>query len=220
MDWKWYGDINTCRLFIHLILSANYKEKIWKNDVIKAGEIITSTAHLSMQTNLSMSQVRTALKKLKDSQVIEVKTTNKYTKISICNWEMYQSNDKQIANKSQTDDKQIATTKERKERKEGKKEKKFVYGKFGNVYLSDNEFERLKQEFSDYEERIERLSVYMESTGKTYKNHYATVCDWAKREKPKNEKNPFLELLERSENNDNKGNCEAFGSDFSVLSKI
>ena len=202
------------------MLIANYKEKIWKNDVIKAGEIITSTAYLSMQTNLSMSQVKTALKKLKDSQVIEVKTTNKYTKISICNWEMYQSNDQQIANKSLTDDQQIATTKERKERKEGKKEKKFVYGKFRNVYLSDNEFEMLKQEFGDYEERIERLSVYMESSGKTYKNHYATVCDWAKREKPKSTKNPFLELLERSENNDNKRDCEAFGSDFSVLSKF
>ncbi|WP_243107212.1 hypothetical protein [Butyricicoccus sp. OF10-2] len=33
--------------------------------------------------------------------------------------------------------------------------------------------------------RVERLSEYMASTGKSYKNHLATIRSWAKREKPK-----------------------------------
>ena len=33
--------------------------------------------------------------------------------------------------------------------------------------------------------RVERLSEYMASTGRSYKNHLATIRSWAKREKPK-----------------------------------
>lgn len=41
--------------------------------------------------------------------------------------------------------------------------------------------EKLKDEFpNDWNERIERLSYYMESKGKTYKNHLATIRNWAR----------------------------------------
>ena len=56
-------------------------------------------------------------------------------------------------------------------------------GLYGNVHLTDEDFEKLKKEFpNDYSERIDRLSEYMESTGKTYKNHLATIRNWARRE--------------------------------------
>ncbi len=55
------------------------------------------------------------------------------------------------------------------------------YGEYKNVLLSDEEMEILKMEFPyDWSERIERLSTYMESTGKTYKNFLATIKSWAK----------------------------------------
>lgn len=57
------------------------------------------------------------------------------------------------------------------------------YGEYGNVLLSDADLEKLKAEFpADYEERIERLSSYIASTGKKYKNHLATIRNWAKKE--------------------------------------
>lgn len=60
------------------------------------------------------------------------------------------------------------------------------YGEYNNVLLSDEEIEKLKSEFvNDWRDRIERLSCYMESTGKTYKNHLATIRNWAKRDKNK-----------------------------------
>ena len=62
------------------------------------------------------------------------------------------------------------------------------YGQYGNVCLSDEDFETLKSEFpKDYADRIENLSSYMASTGKPYKNHLATIRSWAKNEanKPK-----------------------------------
>ena len=42
--------------------------------------------------------------------------------------------------------------------------------------------EKLKTEYSDFEERIERLSSYVASTGKSYKSHYATIRNWARKD--------------------------------------
>uniref|UniRef100_UPI0039C6181B phage replisome organizer N-terminal domain-containing protein n=3 Tax=Enterococcus TaxID=1350 RepID=UPI0039C6181B len=63
------------------------------------------------------------------------------------------------------------------------------YGEYKNVLLSGEQMEKLKTEFpNDYQERIERLSEYCESSGKTYKNYLATIRSWARKEKsePKN----------------------------------
>lgn len=56
------------------------------------------------------------------------------------------------------------------------------YGEYKNVLLSDEELEKLKTEFSDWEERIERLSEYIESSGKRYKSHLATIRAWARKD--------------------------------------
>lgn len=64
-----------------------------------------------------------------------------------------------------------------------KKEARHKYGAYNNVLLSDTDLEKLKTEFKDYEERIERLSEYIASTGKSYKNHLATIRSWAKKDK-------------------------------------
>lgn len=53
------------------------------------------------------------------------------------------------------------------------------HGKFENVLLTDNELQKLKDDYSDWEEKIERLSSYMKSTGKTYADHYATIVHWS-----------------------------------------
>lgn len=63
---------------------------------------------------------------------------------------------------------------------------KHKYGEYDNVLLSDEEMEKLKKEFpSDYLERIERVSIYCASTGKTYKNYLATIRNWAKKDNPR-----------------------------------
>lgn len=64
------------------------------------------------------------------------------------------------------------------------------YGQYSNVLLSDEDLKKLKSEFSDWEKRIERLSEYMASTGKSYKNHLATIRNWARRD---TEKKPSID---------------------------
>lgn len=62
---------------------------------------------------------------------------------------------------------------------------KHKYGEYNNVLLTDDELQKLKTEYSDYEERIERLSSYVASTGKSYKSHYATIRNWARKDAEK-----------------------------------
>lgn len=67
-----------------------------------------------------------------------------------------------------------------------KKDIRHKYGEYKNVLLSDTDMEKLKSEFpSDWGARIDRLSSYMASTGKSYKNHLATIRNWARRDKEK-----------------------------------
>lgn len=84
--------------------------------------------------------------------------------------------------------------------KKNKKPKKHKYGEYKNVLLSDEEIEKLKKEFpTDWKERIERLSEYCASTGKTYKNYLATIRNWSKREqkdKPKTNKPDYVYVPE------------------------
>lgn len=64
-----------------------------------------------------------------------------------------------------------------------KKEPRHKYGEYSNVLLTDSDMKKLKAEFpTNWEERVERLSAYMASTGKSYKNHLATIRNWARRD--------------------------------------
>ena len=82
------------------------------------------------------------------------------------------------------EDKDIKNKIIEKENKE--KEIRHKYGEYSNVLLSDSDYEKLKSEFpSDYTTRIENLSSYIASTGKSYKNHLATIRNWAKKDASK-----------------------------------
>lgn len=66
-------------------------------------------------------------------------------------------------------------------------ETRHKFGEYKNVLLTDSDVAKLKTEFpDDWGERIERLSAYMASTGKSYKNHLATIRNWARRDRDGN----------------------------------
>lgn len=70
------------------------------------------------------------------------------------------------------------------------KQVKHKYGEYNNVLLTDEELEKLKAEYSDLDDRIERLSSYIASTGKVYKSHYATIRNWARKDKEQPKQQP------------------------------
>jgi len=58
------------------------------------------------------------------------------------------------------------------------------FGIYNNVYLSDEQFEKLKKAYPvDYMEKINYFSEYIEATGKKYTNHFLTIDMWAKKDK-------------------------------------
>lgn len=92
-----------------------------------------------------------------------------------------------LANSNLGNEPQLSTKEQSTNRpttKESKKEPRHKYGEYQNVLLSDSDLKKLKEEFpTDWEERVERLSSYMASTGKIYKNHLATIRNWARRDR-------------------------------------
>ncbi|MFW3361539.1 helix-turn-helix domain-containing protein [Aerococcus viridans] len=82
----------------------------------------------------------------------------------------------------------------------GKTPTKHKYGEFKNVLLTDDELEKLKNKYpNDLNQRIERLSDYVASTGKGYKSHYATIISWANRDKSKKPQNDTFQNTRNSQ---------------------
>lgn len=134
LEWEWYTDTNVKVVFIHCLLKANFTQKNWRGITIDRGSFITSYSNLANETGLTVQKVRTSLKKLETTGEITIKTTNKYTVISIKKYDSYQqkdseqqaeqqTNNNQITNNQQTNNNQITTTKNDKNEKNDKNDK-------------------------------------------------------------------------------------------------
>ncbi len=95
VTWEWYDDINTSRLFLHLLFTVNWQDKKWHGIEVKRGSIITSLSKLSEETGLTVKQVRKSLERLIETSEITKETTNRYTLISIVKYADYQFNEKE-----------------------------------------------------------------------------------------------------------------------------
>ena len=67
-----------------------------------------------------------------------------------------------------------------------------TFGEYQNVFLTEMEYRRLKAGFSRPDSLIEQLSAYIQSTGKKYANHAATLRIWAKRQKTEQKSKPGI----------------------------
>lgn len=102
-DWEWFDDKTMFYVWIRIILMANWEEKRWHGETVEKGSFITSIGSLSNTLGISVRQARTCIGRLIDDKLIVIETTNKRTKITICNYESYQG---YATNKRQANDKQ------------------------------------------------------------------------------------------------------------------
>lgn len=93
LKWEWYSDANVSRLFIHLLLTANYEDTTWRGETIHRGQRLTSVAKLAEETGLTTKEVRTALGKLTRTNELTIRTTNRYSVITIEKYGSFQSPD-------------------------------------------------------------------------------------------------------------------------------
>jgi hypothetical protein len=173
IDWEWYKDVNTFKLFLHLILKANTETKKWQGQTINRGQLITSLKNLSHETGLTEKEVRTAISKLEKTKEVGKQTTSVNTTLTMLNYDLYQSmgkpTDKQKANEGQSKGKQGATTKEYKEEEELKEDKEILFEQFWNLY--DKKVERkscynkfMKLDLKVIEKIINVVPFYVKST--------------------------------------------------------
>ncbi len=127
LEWEWYSDNNCFRLFLHLLLKANHKEKRFKGIELKVGSIVTSRDLLARETGLSSQQIRTALTKLISTNEITSVTSSQGTIIQIVSYEKYQVPTNEITNEQPTSNQQSTTN------NNVKKEKKFIIPTFNDV---------------------------------------------------------------------------------------
>ena len=125
-----FQDPKVLKLWIYILANAEYKDytTITNGGIVsvKKGQLITGRKKLSLETDFSEEQIRRMLKILSDLGNIEIKTTNKYSVITVVNWGKYQddsenstnkqpTNNQQITNNQPTDNQQTTTNKEYKE---------------------------------------------------------------------------------------------------------
>ena len=186
LDWEWYDDVNTCRVFIHCLLKANWKSGSWHGISYDPGQFITSLPSLAAETHLSIQQVRTALSHLKSTgEITDIQQANCRV-ITVNNWNEYQGDNRQSNRQStgsqQTINRQSTADKEYKEIKESKelKEVKNIYGEYGHVRLTETEWDKLCNEYGNSETRkaIRFLDEYIEMKGYKAKSHYLAIKKW------------------------------------------
>jgi len=124
LKWEWFGSSKTVHLFIYLLMKANFKNNEWKGITVNRGQLIFGRKKASQETGISERSIRTCLNRLKTTSEITIKTTNKYSIITICKYDDYQvkenendqQNDQQTANKRPANDHTIRSKEDKEER--------------------------------------------------------------------------------------------------------
>lgn len=137
LEWGWYEDANTFRLFMHLLLKANYYDSEFKGRIVKRGQRFTSIGNLAKEVKLSDKAIRISLDKLIRTNEVVLNGTNNGTMITICKYDTYQGNSETEGQaKGKPKGKRGATNKEEEEIKE-KKEiiyTVFSFDEFWKIY--------------------------------------------------------------------------------------
>ena len=185
LSWEWLDKPEMISVWLYLLLTANWKDKVWQGVTVKRGQTIIGREKLSKTLGISEQKIRNCIKRLKSTSQITIKTTNRYSIITIVKWEEYQGRlekqpDEQPANQ-QTNNQQTTTPKDNKEYKE---EEDFLYHyleeykeKIGPqlpIYSKRiilPKIESYAELFGGYEKLRTLLKVYLDKEDKFYRTN-------------------------------------------------
>ena len=137
LDWEWYDEPNTLRLFLHLLLKANHKPKKYRGLEIQAGQVVTGYDNLAIELNLSVQNIRTSISKLKSTNELTSFSNSKGTVIQIVKYKDFQVLTSELTVNQQTTNKRVTTNKNEKNEK-NKKNKQKKENDFLDKYANDN----------------------------------------------------------------------------------
>lgn len=102
LRWEWYTDGNTMRVFFHLLLSANWEDSRYRGHEVPKGSLVCGRKKLAEDLKMSEQEIRTSLLHLKSTNEITIQATNRFSIITIVNWEKFQGLGKEATNNQPT----------------------------------------------------------------------------------------------------------------------
>lgn len=199
-------DSDYLAVWIYILLNATHKEipALFKGKkiILQKGQLITGRKSMSNYLRVSESKIYRIINDFKSEQQIEQQTSNQNSLITILNWDKYQQNEQQneqqMNNERTTNEQQVNTNKNVKNDKNVKNEiinnipaseetssadtakanKKHKYGEYKHVLLKDEELQKLKDSYKNWEELIEYLDEYIEMKGYKANSHYLCIKKW------------------------------------------
>ena len=192
-----------------------------KKIILQKGQLITGRKSMSNYLRVSESKIYRIINDFKSEQQIEQQTSNQNSLITILNWDKYQQNEQQneqqMNNERTTNEQQVNTNKNVKNDKNVKNEiinnipaseetssadtakankkdamPKHKYGEYKHVLLKDEELQKLKNDYQNWEELIKYLDEYIEMKGYKAKSHYLCIKKWVVDTVKKNSKTKIM----------------------------
>jgi hypothetical protein len=188
------------QLWIYCLLKANHepgRTHFGKDDInVLPGQFVTGRFELSSALGEKPSTIYKRISALQRSGFLNTKSNNKNTLVTVVNWELYQSADRESNNKSNN---KVTTKEQQSSTNKNDKNDKKIYSDF--VSMLPQEYQKLIDQFgeSGAKERIEALNLWKGSKGKKTASDYLTILNWERRKK--DEKPPTKSIA-------NKGNFE------------
>jgi len=221
--WVWKDKpFSNGQAWIDLILLANHKDtKEYINGSLKTfkkGTVNRSIESLSSRWGWNRKKTRKFLNALEADEMVTINVTTHGTTITLVKYSDFQTlgttkgtTTDQTEGQQRENNVPQTTIYNNDNNENNKREReplpeikapKYPTGKYNNVMLTQEEAVKLSKEYpAEAPAMIEKLSEYMETTGKKYASHYAVICKW---EKPKQQpkKNQSLEFAQRTYTDD------------------
>ena len=206
MDHWIFRDAEYFRAWILMLMMANHEGKTVlvnkKPVMVRRGSFFSSIRDLASKLEIDRRRLTRLITLLESEQMLTTNRTTDGTTFCVVNYDKYQAYGTTDGTTNRTTDRTTDGTTDRttdgttinkndKNYKNDKniytrartREEKHKYGLYSNVLLTDQDLEKLKMEYpDDWEQRIDELSEYMASTGRSYKNHLVTIRRWDKLE--------------------------------------
>lgn len=166
-------------ILITILCMVNHEENEWvfegKKYKCKPGQMITSLKSIAESSGTSKQNVRTALNNFqKKYEFLTYKSTKTGRLVTVLNWELYQSNEKnQHTSQHRTN---IGLTPNKNDKND--KNIKTIYSEF--VSMTEAEYQKLVDKYgqANTQKMIDLLNNYKGANGKKYKSDYLAILNW------------------------------------------
>ena len=172
-----------------ILLTVNFSpaKTIIKGKIINInrGESIISLENWGKRWNWDKSAVKRFLELLKKDSMIELKNETVTTRLTVCNYDTYQSKENEVETQTKrrrnADETHVIPIEEEEESKE-EKEKEIIYRNFKHLKITIQEFEKLKETYLSDDIDLVLNNIENYKNNKNYTSLYLTALNWLKKD--------------------------------------